>query len=514
MSLGPHLFGVACPHPDLTCRYSAAAGVCKRFGRAPPPADPATLERFGEFVRSWLEKNLTPLEPSTDVSFETWLLKTPYTATRKAELALTYYQMGSKWERKIRACKSFIKDECYPDWKYQRGINSRTDSMKCLLGPWFKVIEEVLFKLPYFIKKIPIADRPNYIKERLTRLGVRYLASDYTSFEALFTADLMRNCEFQLYKYMTKFVPGHKDFWKLLDEVLAGENVCQYKWFQVRIRATRMSGEMCTSLGNGFSNLMFILFLCSELGSEVDGVVEGDDGLFAIKGPIPTTEHFEKLGLRIKLEIHEELSEASFCGLIFDEYDTINVTDPLAELATFGWGTAKYLNAKQSKLLSLLRCKGLSLVHQYPGCPILQELGLYAIRMTRGIDARTYANSRHVCEWEREQILAALKDEKKLNEKVREPPKNTRLLIEKKFGMTIEQQLKIEALLRDKHDLSPIRLPFSVEVPQQWLDYSRDYTTLTDPRTIDDTTFDCPESQTRRNSWKEVLRQPKAKKLG
>lgn len=493
------------PHPDLKCRDSAVAGVCKRFGRKPPEPDHAKIKRFGSFVESWLKNNLTPLSPETDVSFDTWIEKTPYSLARKNQLRETFKDLGNIHDPAYAACKSFIKDEFYADYKYPRGINSRTDSMKVVLGPWFKVIEEVLFKMHYFIKKIPVADRPNYIKEKLARNGSIYLASDYTSFEALFTSELMHACEFKLYKYMTQFIPNHDEFWRLLDEVLGGTNLCKYKNFDVEIDATRMSGEMCTSLGNGFSNLMFILFICFELGSEVDGVVEGDDGLFAIKGPVPTESDFESLGLRVKLEVHEELSEASFCGLIFDDNDLINVTDPIAELATFGWGTSRYACAKRTKLLSLLRCKGLSLIHQYPGCPIIQELGLYSLRVTRGIDVRTYIESTHVSLWEKEQLLAALRDERKLMDKVRPPPFRTRLLMEKKYGVTVDQQRRIEDMLRSKHSLDAIRLPFDVEIPTSWMHYDSNYVHQCDPTELNKFNFDPPIDIAISSAWHSLF---------
>lgn len=461
------------PHPGAD-RDTAAAGVCQRFGGKPPDYDPATMARFKRFVRDYLEKNLTPLSPDTDTSFETWLSNTNYPEWRKQELRKAKVENVMSDSKNFR-CKSFVKDEVYPEYKHARGINSRTDPFKCAIGPWFKVIEKEVFKDAWFIKKVPVADRPMYIRKVLDTFATCYLASDYTSFEALFTAEIMDACEFQLYKYMTQFLPGKEEFWEMLDEVLGADNICMYKHFKVTIKATRMSGEMCTSLGNGFSNKMFIMFICSELGSEVRGVVEGDDGLFSIKGIVPKETDFEKLGLRVKLEYHTELSEASFCGMIFDERDCINITDPLPELATFGLGSARYSDARDSKLKSLLRCKALSLVHQYPGCPIIQEMGLYGIRMTRGQDVRTYLYSRGVSMWEREQLIDAISAEKRLGEKVREPPMATRLLVEKKYGITVEVQRKIEAMFREKNDLLPFRIPQCINPPVSWEHYFNNY---------------------------------------
>lgn len=505
VSLGPHLEGAAMCHPSMTDADMSAAGVCARFGRAPPPADPDILKRFAAFVSAWLNKNLMPLEPDTDVTFATWIEKTNYPAWRKAQLcACVVFNIfaNTAWFM----CKSFIKDEWYPSFKHCRGINSRSDEFKCAIGPWFKVIEEVLFKLPYFIKKIPVDLRPQYIYDKLYLQGAKYLVSDYTSFEALFTDELMIACEFQLYKYMTSKIPGHKDFYRMLDEVLAADNKCKYRDFIAELRATRMSGEMCTSLGNGFSNLMFILFICSELGSTVDGVVEGDDGLFVINGPIPKESDFERLGLRVKLAVHDRLSDASFCGLLFDERDLINVTDPRKELATFGLGTAKYMSAKPSTLKSLLRCKALSLVHQYRGCPILQELGLYGLRVTQGIDHRSYMNSRHIDMWHRDKLIEASKCLKNISSVIKTPPLNTRLLVERLFNITVAEQLEIEDYLRNKNDLSPIRL--NLEMPRDWEISFANFSQIEDVSDPMNIHFDLPRDKVKARLWENVFETP------
>lgn len=474
MSLGPHLKGATCPKPDSEPN-TAAAGVCHRFGRDTPKSSSPLIQSLGNFVKDWLETNLDPLPPDTDVSFETWIEGTPYTQARKDQLRESIVRDVFEDKRHVE-CKSFIKDESYPEFKHARGINSRSDAFKCAIGPWFKVIEKVLFQNSWFIKKIPVADRPRYIYERLFREGSNYLTSDYTSFEALFTKEIMEAVEMQLYKYMTQHMPANSYFYRMLDEVLLAQNVCHYKYFDVLIESTRMSGEMCTSLGNGFSNLMFILFLCSLKGSPVTGVVEGDDGLFRIDGELPTTEDFESLGLRVKLEIHSDLSTASFCGLIFDSDDQINVTCPMQELATFGLGTARYSGAKSTKLQSLLKCKSLSLLYQYPGCPILQSLAEYGLRVTSKVDHRTYLNSAHVSLWEREQLLDADRALRRASLITRPVPLRTRLLVERVFKITVRDQLGIEDYLNAKNDLGPIDCPIIDDyIPLCWKFYDQAY---------------------------------------
>jgi len=477
-SLGCHFLGAALPHCDPLDPETMKAGVVKRFASKPPTADRAMRRRLKLFVKRWVKEHLTPLAPDTDVSVEHWLENTNYPLWRKE-------QLRKKWEeftalddksKKYRMCKSFMKDETYPDFKHARGINSRSDEFKCYVGPMFKAIEEEVYKLEEFIKHVPVADRPRVIYEKLYVHGATYLATDYTSFEALFTEQLMRDCEFILYEYMTQHHPEHLRFMRAVWETLGGTNVCEFKTFVVYLIATRMSGEMCTSLGNGFSNLMFMLFMCHEKGcTNVNGFIEGDDGIFRVLGTPPTPDDFAQLGLNIKLDIHSDLSAASFCGIIFDETDLINVTDPLEVLMTFGWTTRQYYGSRKSKLLTLLRCKGLSLAHQYPGCPVISALAQYALRISRSHDVRQVLNKdHHMSMWEREQLLDAIKDERKI--KAVAPGMATRLLVENKFGLPVEVQMRLEAYLNSLDTLQPLEFPELEDYTKpSWVQYYRDY---------------------------------------
>jgi hypothetical protein len=184
----------------------------------------------------------------------------------------------------------------------------------------------VVYEHPAFIKHVPVSDRPDYVRNMVYAVGRRYIATDYSAFESLFTKCIMEACEFELYEYMLSRHPEGKRILERMIRVLGGSNKLRYKYFTVMLEATRMSGEMCTSLGNGFSNLMFMEFVCSKVGSSrIEGVVEGDDGLFGVEGTLPTAEDFKKLGLAIKLEVHDTLDTAGFCGIIFDTENSINL---------------------------------------------------------------------------------------------------------------------------------------------------------------------------------------------
>lgn len=255
---------------------------------------------------------------------------------------------------------------------------------------------------------------------------------------------------------MTQFLPDHRDFTEAL-EVICGKQSVDFSLLGFTFPCARMSGEMCTSLGNGFSNLMFANFLATEKGcTNLRIVVEGDDGLMKYAGPRLSVEDFASLGLTIKLEQHADIRKASFCGIIFDDEELINIDDPREVLASFGWGSAQYLRSSRRKKSRLMRCKALSLAHQYPGCPIISELAEYGLRVTRGMNIGNLgSNTRN--QWYREQLLAAIRDEKSI--KKREPGPRSRALVSEVFGISVETQLSVEKYLREKTDLGPMVHP-------------------------------------------------------
>jgi hypothetical protein len=133
-----------------------------------------------------------------------------------------------------------------------------------------KSIENVLFKYKAFIKHVPIPDRPKYIDDLIGRHGAKYIATDYTSFESSFVSEVMQVCEKQLYTYMAP--TRRKQVLQFMD-IIGGINICKFKTCKTTIRGKRMSGEMNTSVANGFTNLMLMEYCCSKIGSKCAGVV-------------------------------------------------------------------------------------------------------------------------------------------------------------------------------------------------------------------------------------------------
>lgn len=452
-SLGPDVYGAAPPHPDHCDPKTLISGGFKRFMRRTPKPDRRLLDRLKEFVRRRLRDEVlwTPLEITSDCTFETWVNSTSYPDWRKEELKELWSTYDGVLLDKYKVCKSFMKDETYMEFKHARCIMSTHDIYKCEVGPTFKQIEKKVFSHPSFIKYVPVPDRPDYIIDRLWQPGGHYVATDYTAYESHFTEELMEAVEFVLYEHMTRHLPNHDKFMSRLS-VLKGMRRATFKYFDCFVPATRMSGEMNTSLGNGFANLMLFEFACHELGSECVGVVEGDDGLFRVNGPVPTEEQFAEMGLTIKMVEHPNIETASFCGLVFDIQDRVNVTDVREVLINFGWSGTRHVRFSRKRQMELLRSKSLSYLHQYPGCPIIQSLAMYGLRVTKHIDMeRLLRKNRWMSQWERDELVQAL------GRAVARPvPDRTRALVATLYKIPEWVQKEIEDYLDSLTEISQL----------------------------------------------------------
>ena len=241
--------------------------------------------------------------------------------------------------------------------------------------------------------------RGDYIFKRLYEEGAIYVATDYSAFECHFGKERMENCEFALYDHVLGSSVRGKIIVDIMREVLQGENQVRSRYFNGKVVARRMSGEMNTSLGNGFGNLMMMTDVCLSIGidwGDIIGVVEGDDGLFRFRGKAPTKENFTACGCDIKLDQYSRISDASFCGLLFDEVDRQVIKDPYDIICSIGLLSKQYSKARRGKKLALLRAKALSTLYQYPGCPIIAEMSKHILRQTKHIDMTAIVTGKQI----------------------------------------------------------------------------------------------------------------------
>lgn len=487
VSLGCHVQGHSRPHVDFNDSDTVLAGACKRVFVSTPVPQPGKLEEIRVFARKFFRDQFSKIDAHCDLSVESWLQRTGYPGWRCDELRAAWDSRGPKFTPKDRAVKYFVKDECYDEIdKFARLINARSDRMKCYFGPFFKAMEDRVYHHPAFIKHVPVNERPQYILDHVMDVGCQYASGDFTAFESHFTRDVMEAIEWELYDYMTSDLTRHKEFMTMLRSVIGGRNRCVGRFFDYEIEATRMSGEMNTSLGNAIANLVLIKFV---YGLDARCVVEGDDSLVAFRGEPVSPSVFRDLGWTVKIEVSNEVSKAGFCKMYFDPVEKINLTDPRRVLAGFGYANSGYVRYGRKKLKALLKCKAMSYLSQYPGCPIIQGLAVHVLKKTKSCDVRSFVrNDRHLDSWERSKLLSIL--DKNLTP--RPVSMSSRLLMEELFDVPVELQLAIEQHFEKLDRIGELSGPVLELFPGSnvYATYYREYhQVVTDPIQLSDGSF-------------------------
>lgn len=434
--------------PNCQDPLSAARGLQKRLVHQRPKIDEAVLQEFKQFVNEWLEKNITPLQPHEVPSFEEWLAEINQPEWRKKEYRAAWqkYLEGDCDLKKLSKKKCFVKAEFYNEPKIQRIIHSPDDLEKVLHGRYSSAMEKKLFERPEFIKKIPKREWPEYIQSIVGIEGFEKFNADYSSFEASFKPKIQRAAELAFARRcLANFL---HDLGALDICETDRRRLLESKFFCAWIMGRRSSGQMETSLFNGFSNIMFNLFILHKRcgATQVSCVVEGDDGLFAHNGRQPVPEDYLPLNLMIKIIHVEHWWQASFCGVVTHPDVMAPLTDPWKVVCTASWAARDYTRSRDATLAQLAQVKGLSYLAQYPGCPVIQSIALWMLRTTgferSKLDTlmKWYNSQRGVTWWEKR--TAAEISKSRLYAETVMP--QSRDLIAKTYGMSVETQLMLE----------------------------------------------------------------------
>lgn len=470
----PIYFELAKPRPCPNHPPQAVISLLKRTGTKPPPGSSELRRLIKVFMRSFCERTFVPLS-TEEIDFENWVSNINQTSERKEELRKRWYENPFEDPyivKKGTQVKSFLKDEPYDTIKAARAINARDDWFKAYWGPVADAIAKQVFALDEFIKTVPVLERPDDISEALADEFGKILNMDASSYEAHFIKIVMECIQFEAYRYFGR--DSDVVMYRILKviEVLGGKNCLIFKYIVAIIEATRMSGEMDTSLGNGLTTLILNLFLAWLKKIRVQLRCEGDDNLslWSDAKLAPTDADWVELGWIMKVEEPESVATASFCGNVFDPDDKIVVTDPRDALANFGWVGKRYVKASERLLLQLLRSKGLSMAHQYNGCPMLGAFGRRVVQLTEGVVIRQSVVN-NMDAYQREKYLQSVKGP--LPE-YKEPPPATRLLVERLYNISIEDQISFEKSLPEIQLWS--RLNFAMYCPNEWTTHYETYT--------------------------------------
>jgi hypothetical protein len=412
-----------------------AALAYRLFSEVPEP-EVAILRRFGRYVRKQLARHVDCVDP---LDFDQYLAGTKYSLRIKDDLRRAHDSLGGGLPLidALREYGPFVKAESYPMGgdgvtKAPRAILAPSLTMKAFAGPFIKAIENEVYKLPWFAKHLTMDEKIQRV------IGLRdrfqhYYATDFSKFEASFSPQFQKLCENQLFRHALRNYPLVAN---LLCRVNAGKKILKARnGLRTHFVGRRCSGDLWTSLANGFSNLMLVSFAVSQTGGDWDGIFEGDDGLFGTETPI-NESLLTSLGFVVKLEQVIDPCRASFCGLVFGPSLQV-IREPYRFLQKFGW-TFSYVHSNEKMMLRLLRAKALSAVYETPHCPIVGVLAREALLFTRG----------YLPKWVEDGFHEFPSDEVEIPRF--EPTADTRLLFAELYGIDIDLQLCMEDLIRQR----------------------------------------------------------------
>lgn len=424
------------------------------------------IKRFGKFVQNFIKSHYEPLEYQ-EISHDyqdKWLMNSKYTLKQKEKfhkilqayldsgLTLSHYiKDNPKLHSRMYECGTFIKKEFLTEEKFPRLINPRPDEFKAFVAPYIKDIEHRVIYNNHFIK----GKLPNQVVDRMKEIQSKFLhlyETDFSSFEGSFSVEFQDVCEKALFDHMLKFNPHIK---AMVDECYTGRNVLILGKTKDKIvfKGSRMSGDMWTSLANGFSNMMIMQYCAAlshkNVSDDFDFMVEGDDGLIGSNYAIDFSV-VKKLGFSLKCIEACDTNDLSFCGHRYSPSGD-HFVDAMTQLTKFGWAyeTAVIDNYSENTTkyeAALMRAKALSLLVNAGGMPIIQPLCEQIINLTEGVRVER----KHFDRWLDMQYDVSQLDHIAFRKEI---TISNREYFAELYGVSISEQLKIEDEIREQRTL-------------------------------------------------------------
>lgn len=438
--------------------------------------DEDLVKEFGDFVDNYIQSHFTPI-PEREMSHEymdEWLEDSKYTLAQKKifhdfldkikeeQNPLQYLKKNCRLYNKCYQCGTFIKKELLDEEKYPRLINPRPDEFKAIVAPYIKTIEHEVIYNKHFIK----GKLPEEVVERMKQIQENFLylyETDYSSFEGSFTLFFQQHCEMLLFNYMLSKNPKIQ---AIVNECYLKKNVLILgkEKDKAMFEGSRMSGDMWTSLCNGFTNKMLLEFCIAKTAEKInnpiqyDYIVEGDDGFIGINQKVDFS-YVKDLGFKLKMIEANDSNNLSFCGHRYSP-DGTHFADFWFQIRKFGWSfdhvvLASYSGRTTNYEAALMRAKALSLLVNCGGMPILQELCVKIINLTEGVQVKTS----HFDPWFVQQYHIERLDHLSYFKPV---TSETRVYFQEVYGVEVREQIRIEEEIR-KQTCLRFRIPIKKE---------------------------------------------------
>lgn len=445
--------------PDLSCGANWFRGLEYRVVH---DQDPCVLPSELHDVVSQMLSILEPLpcmENNWDQLVDDWLQESSYSGSRKKQLRALYdvYASRGYLRKKDYACKSFIKAEGYAEYKAPRVIISRSDTFKVVVGCFIKKIEDAVYNHPvlgrHFAKHFSVEDvvaRMSEIRDNYKYVG----ETDYSSFEGSFSPKYLRSVEWRLLSHMLRNNPKVRNYVKACYFMYAGRrvdtdtkftneaaiNYVSSKFGSVQFSGSRLSGELWTSLGNGFSNLVNLYACALHNGQDIDAIVEGDDAFIGMHSAFLNGEFFKRMGFTLKIVQGSDITDLDFCGHKVNTESGTRLSR-LNLMVNAGWAITRNgpLSETSRKRLFLGKC--LSGIVLASGNPVFQVYFARNIQLLlhEGIKVPKLDDENRW--WNTHSEMA---EAERWHTYLKEPTRSDRLLFEELYGVTVADQIAWE----------------------------------------------------------------------
>lgn len=428
-------------------------GLIKRCAHEEHPSEPDLRAEFKKFCAHQISR-IPVLQEGLDREqlLDEWLDNSNYNGRRKEQLRALNHAWynndhdilkGPQHPSRMFEMNSFIKREFYLEVKEPRIINSRSDLFKSIIGPYIHAAEHLIYD-EHFIKHC----KPEEVARKMMDVAKGFdlfYETDYSSFEGSFDHWLLMNVELPLFR---RLFSNYPEIRRLIEKAYEIKNVLRFRRrLAASFYGSRMSGEMWTSMCNGFMNKMLVMFMARKSNANVNFLVEGDDGFIASNRELDVSIA-EKLGFKLKFDTTTNPRNIAFCSLRVCGH--LLVPDIKRTLAHYGSTTDPRVSklftndSKTSikKRRDYIYAKALSLLTVARGIPILQEVAMQQIRCVPNAHLRM----EYVDWWEKHYFdLTSLKTEPVLMK--------TRKYVEKNFHIPVDRQIELEKQIRKMTDL-------------------------------------------------------------
>jgi len=441
--------------PDARDPELAVEGLRRRLWRVIPDI----THRAAQDIRMATFKLFEQVGPLTDAdipSVEHWLSLCQGWAAAVRERRLEEYLtlgLDQQITNFYLQTDEFTKVEMLTDFKAARGIYAGSDQTIVQTGP---TLWAICGKLLCITKKYM---RPEEVvsamKKKLGGFGC-FVCTDHTSWEAHIKARLARLTELTLYRLMTKSLTGGARFMMWIETMMTQIRHCSSFAFDAFVNC-RMSGDYDTSVGNTIVNWCVMSAIAHRFGNDnLQGFVEGDDGIFGWVGRVPGADEFERItreyGVTLKAEFHTKLGECSFCQLFFDEESDDLVIDPIKALVKASNSLSPMAKGSDKLALELLRGKAYSSLALAPSCPMTSAWAEMVLRLTAGLNARYDRR-----DWYKANEILHLDLEHACSKPI---PDSSRELVSKLFDVPVSEQMEFEMWCKNSTELREYQAPF------------------------------------------------------